>query len=229
MACFATIREILLKLTKVMAPFMPFTADYIYKDLNGKKESVHLEDWPEFGKIDEKLKNQMELTREICEIGHNLRKQAGVKVRQALSTLAISKVSLSDEYKDLIKDELNLKEVEKVDELPKDKNWERSKGDLKVALNTKITEKLEKQGIVREITRRVNGLRKKAKLTPDDQIKVYYKTKEKLENVISEFTNKLENQTRSKFVTKKSDSQELIQKEYEVKGEKLNLILYKKD
>ncbi len=229
MACFFTIREVLLKLAKVMAPFIPFTADYLYKDLNGKKESVHLENWPEFGNIDEKLKNQMSLTREVCEIGHNLRKEAGIKVRQALSTLVIDDNSLSDDYKTLIKDELNLKNVEEKDSLPQGKDWQTKDKGIKVALNVKITEELQKEGIVREITRKVNGLRKKANLTPDDKVVVFYKNNNSLKDIILEFKDQLENQTRSDFVDEKINKEELIQENYQIKGEELDLIVYKKD
>ncbi len=229
MACFSTMKQVLLTLSKVMAPFMPFSAEHLYKELNGKKESVHLESWPVFEEVDEKIKKQMALAREICEIGHNLRKRAGIKVRQALSSLVISNISLTKEYKSLIKAELNLKKVEIRDEIPEGKNWEIRQEGIRVALNKEITEELEKEGLAREVKRKINGLRKKAKLTPNDKVVVYYKASGKVKKTILEFKEMLEDQTKSNFVNKALDNEELIQNEYEIKGDKLTLTLYKKD
>ncbi len=228
MACFSTIKNTLLKLTKIMAPFMPFSADYLYKNLNGKKESVHLEDWPEYGNFDDKLTNQMDLIRQVCEIGHNLRKKAGIKVRQPLSILAVSKLQFKDELKNLIKDELNIEEIIVKDKLPQGKNWLKNENkNLLVALNKKITPALEKKGMVRDITRRINGLRKKAKLTPDNRVLVFYKTGDHLKEVIESFQKELEKNTKSEFKTKQPKSKKLAEKTFKIHGHDIDLKLYK--
>ena len=228
MACFSTIKNTLLKLAKIMAPFMPFSADYLYKNLNGKKESVHLEDWPEYGNFDDKLTNQMDLIRQVCEIGHNLRKKAGIKVRQPLSILAVSKLQFKDELKNLIKDELNIEEIIVKDKLPQGKNWLKNENkNLLVALNKKITPALEKKGMVRDITRRINGLRKKAKLTPDNRVLVFYKTGDHLKEVIESFQKELEKNTKSEFKTKQPKSKKLAEKTFKIHGHDIDLKLYK--
>ena len=92
----ATLREVLLTLSKVMAPFTPFIAEKIFRQIiNPKSEtinddlSVHLEAWPEAdeGLIDEKLLKEMAQARKIVEMGHALRKEAGIPVRQPLAGL----------------------------------------------------------------------------------------------------------------------------------------------
>lgn len=158
-----TLKYVLLELSKIIAPVMPFIADYIYKELNGGKESVHLEDWPEIEKklIDEKLEEKMKQVREICSLALQKRMEAGIKIRQPLGKLQIPKYKLEDGLFDLIKDEVNIKEVV---------------ADLKegVILDTTITEELKEEGLVRDFVRSVQILRKEANLTPKDKIRVYY-------------------------------------------------------
>ena len=87
-SCYTTLYEVLVTLTKLLAPFTPFLAEEIYKNLTGK-ESVHLEDWSKTGKIERKLLAEMEMVRRICELGHARRKEAGIKVRQPLQQFTI--------------------------------------------------------------------------------------------------------------------------------------------
>lgn len=165
-------KYVLLELSKIMAPIMPFTADYIYKELSKEKESVHLEDWPKENKklIDKDLEEKMEQVRQICSLALEKRAEAGLKVRQPLGGLQIpmptgrqAKYKLQTELLDLIKDEVNVKEVildEKVKE--------------GVVLDTEITEELKQEGMVRDFIRSVQVKRKEMGLTPKDKIKVYY-------------------------------------------------------
>jgi isoleucyl-tRNA synthetase len=158
-----TLKYVLLELSKIIAPVMPFVADYIYKEVNGGKESVHLEDWPEIEKklIDEELEERMKQVREICSLALQKRMEAGIKIRQPLGKLQIPKYKLEDGLFDLIKDEVNIKEVV---------------ADLKegVILDTTITEELKEEGLVRDFVRSIQVLRKEANLTPKDKIRVYY-------------------------------------------------------
>ena len=158
-----TLRYILLCLSKIMAPFTPFMADYIYKEINGDKESVHLDVWPEVDKklIDKELEEQMEQVRNICSLALQKRAEAGIKVRQPLAKLQITNYKLQNELIDLIKDEVNVKEVV---------------ADLKegVVLDTTITEELKAEGIVRDFVRNIQAKRKEMGLTPKDKIRVVF-------------------------------------------------------
>ena len=156
------LRHVIFNLIKLMAPFVPFIAEYIYQEMEGK-DSVHLRDWPEVDKklIDEKLEEQMEQVREICSLGLQKRAEAGIKVRQPLGKLQIINYKLQDELIDLIKDEVNVKEVV---------------ADLKegVVLDTTITEELKEEGLVRDFVRSIQAKRKEMGLTPKDKIRVIY-------------------------------------------------------
>jgi len=108
---YETLYEVLVKLTQVLAPFAPFVSDYIYKDLT-KEESVHLSDWPKYDEklIDEKLNQEMQLAKNIVSLGLSWRARNKIRVRQPLAWVKITK-DLPDYYKNIIKDELNVKDV----------------------------------------------------------------------------------------------------------------------
>jgi len=159
-----TLKYVLLELSKIMAPIMPFTADYIYKELSKEKESVHLEDWPKENKklIDKKLEEKMEQVRQICSLALEKRAEAGIKIRQPISRSAMS-YDLEDEFEQLYKDELNVKEV------VFDKNLKEG-----VIHDTTITEELKEEGFIRDFVHQIQVKRKNSGLTPKDKIRVYY-------------------------------------------------------
>ncbi|MBD3311378.1 MAG: isoleucine--tRNA ligase [Candidatus Magasanikbacteria bacterium] len=192
-AAITTLREVLLTLSKVMAPFTPFMAEQIYQYTVGSSQptgfgdSVHLQEWPEVdnSKIDSKILKDMEMVRKIVELGLSARKDAGVKVRQPLSQLAINNEQLTKDLLEIIADELNVKSVEMIDSASQGKDWvEKEDGNLKVALNVKIDEELKKEGMVREIVRAINLIRKEKGYTIDDRIKVSYKTSDPMLSVV---------------------------------------------
>ncbi|MBU4285151.1 isoleucine--tRNA ligase [Patescibacteria group bacterium] len=163
-----TLKYVLLELSKIMAPVMPFTAEHIYKEIGGDKESVHLEDWPKVDKklIDEKLEEKMEQIREICSMALQIRASKGIKVRQPLSELIIPDFKLESELSKLIEEEINVKKI------VVDSN--RNKDIINIGLRAEITPELKEEGMVRDFVRSVQVLRKKANLTPKDKIRVYY-------------------------------------------------------
>ena len=157
---FATCHEVLVTLCRLLAPFTPFIAEEMYKNLTGE-ESVHLATWPQPGKVDRKLIEDMELIRKICELGHAKRKEAAIKVRQPLSMVTVHSIKLDDALIELIKAELNVKEVKFI-----------AKGDLSVLLDTKLTPELEAEGLAREIVRKIQDARKEAGTKLDQKIEV---------------------------------------------------------
>ncbi len=121
-SAYFTLYETLLTLSKLIAPFVPFVSEDIYQTIknSNSKESVHLEDYPRVDetKIDIELEKRMEFVIDIVELGRGARKKAQVKVRQPLKKLYIyttNKESV-DKFLDLIKSELNVKEIEFIDD-----------------------------------------------------------------------------------------------------------------
>ncbi|MBI5391484.1 isoleucine--tRNA ligase [Candidatus Woesearchaeota archaeon] len=158
----ATLGTVLLTLSKLIAPVTPFIAEELYQTFKTKQESVHLENWPVFDPslISEQLHAEMQQARVIVSKALEERNKTGIPVRQALSALDVSGVTFSDpDYVSLIKDEVNVKEVRFI------------KGEnLFVKLDTILTPELEREGFFREITRRIQDLRKKTGLQKEDKI-----------------------------------------------------------
>jgi isoleucyl-tRNA synthetase len=209
----ATMHYVLVNLTKICAPFMPFISDEIYQKLTTAKESVHLEDWPEVAAelIDKKLLEQMEAVRKIIEQALSVRAEVGIKVRQPLGKLYITKKSISEELHFLIKDEVNVKEVVVVDKLPKEDNYKIGADEnYKVALDTEINEDLKLEGHARELIRQINSLRKKSGLTVGDLVDIDYKTDSKeLKKVIEKHGDEIKVNTLTKKLTEGTGESEI--------------------
>ena len=116
---YTTLYRVLVNLVKVSAPFVPFITDEIYQNLvvcldKNAPESVHLCLWPEVNKkeIDKKLENEMDLAYTIVKLGRSARNTANIKNRQPLSKMLISARTLPEYYGNIVKSELNVKEVE---------------------------------------------------------------------------------------------------------------------
>ncbi|MDD3386622.1 MAG: isoleucine--tRNA ligase [Candidatus Pacebacteria bacterium] len=168
---------VLLKLIKLIAPFTPFISEDIYQKIgNNEKESIHLCDYPEpkLELIKEDLESKMEEVRNIVSLALAERVKAGIKVRQALSSLSIKNAVIEEEELiDLIKEEVNIKEV------IFDKNIEED-----VSLDLTITEELKEEGNVREIIRNIQQMRKENKFVPNDRIVVYYEKSEFFDKIL---------------------------------------------
>jgi isoleucyl-tRNA synthetase len=193
-----TMRYILLELAKVLAPFTPFIAEIVYRDAGGEKESVHLETWPKVEKklIDKMLLAEMEIARKIVEIGLAARAEAGIKVRQALGKFKIEDLRFKiDGLAELIKDELNIKEVEfvKKNKIKEEAGWHiKKEGDNIVALDIVITPELKQEGLIRELVRQINSERKEEGLTINDLVKIIYETDDQeLNEAIEKFKDSL--------------------------------------
>ena len=108
---FSTLHEILTVISQLLAPFTPFIAEDIFGRLHG--ESVHLQDYPELdkSKIDPLLEKEMNRVRTIVELGRSVRNTQAIKVKQPLPKMIIAVDESLDKYSDIIKEELNVKEI----------------------------------------------------------------------------------------------------------------------
>ncbi len=117
-AAFQTLYTVLLKLSKVAAPFVPFISEAIYQDLRGEKDpvSVHLCDYPKVGDREEILEAEMASVQAAVSMGHALRKEHKMKVRQPLGKAHLISgdgevLKLLKGQENLILEELNVKEI----------------------------------------------------------------------------------------------------------------------
>ncbi|MBI4038758.1 isoleucine--tRNA ligase [Candidatus Daviesbacteria bacterium] len=162
--------EILVSLSKLIAPFLPFISEQMFRNLTAEL-SVHLTDYP---KIDESWLNKksvsdMVLVRKIAEVGHAKRKEASIKLRQPLLKLTYynygspGRGKLDPELEEIIAKELNVKKVE----------YKKSSTDIiKIELDTNITQELLVEGEARELIRQVQQSRKEQNLTLADKTKI---------------------------------------------------------
>ncbi len=117
-AAYTTLYNVLVTIAKISAPFVPFMADEIYQNLvvgldKNAPESVHLCLWPEVNEkaINPKLEEEMGLAYKIVKLGRSARNSANIKNRQPLSEMLISAKNLPEYYSDVVKEELNIKQV----------------------------------------------------------------------------------------------------------------------
>jgi len=167
---YETLSYVLITLSKVMAPVMPFIAERVYMAIGGEKESVHLERWPEGGEIDEKLIADMKLVRDAVSLGLMKRTETKINVKQPLLSLTFKQI-IDEKFFSLITDELNVKEVKIEVGQTED-----------VVLDITITEELQKEGDMRKLMRAVQDARKEKGLHPSDVVTLSVSSLELLSN-----------------------------------------------
>ncbi|MBI2473779.1 isoleucine--tRNA ligase [Candidatus Uhrbacteria bacterium] len=187
-----TLQYSLLTLSKLMAPFAPFLAETLYKQVGGELESVHLAHWPMADEtaIDETLLEEMGRTRSIVSKALERRVDAGINVRQVLGamTVIVPSGEFAQEFQELVQEEVNIKTM-KI-----------QKGDYAVELDLTLTPELVREGLVREMIRRVNDLRKEQGLTIADRIDLYVNGPEQVLLAVQEHQNTLLQGTLSESV-----------------------------
>ncbi len=111
---YDTLHTVLEVLCRLAAPLLPFLTETIYRGLTGER-SVHLMEWPaqELLPSDQELVRAMDLVREVCSGGHSIRKAQGLRARLPLASLTFAgpDAALLSPFRELIAEELNVKEV----------------------------------------------------------------------------------------------------------------------
>ncbi len=109
---FDTLYTVLVNLSKIIAPLMPFVSEYVYKTLTGE-ESVHLADYPSLAEIEEDadLVEKMDFVQDLCSTAKFIREEKNLRNRLPLRNLTVIGKELTPAYQDIVKDELNVKEV----------------------------------------------------------------------------------------------------------------------
>ena len=134
-AVYQTTYDVLLGLSKMIAPIVPYLSEEIYQNLTGRK-SVHLEDFPkaDMSLVNLKIEERMDLVRDIISLGRNAREEAKIKVRQPISEVILDgkKKDIILDFVSLIEEELNVKEVHFENDLSKYMNYE-VKPNFKIA------------------------------------------------------------------------------------------------
>lgn len=212
---YKTLYAVLVEISKLMAPFTPFISEEIYKNLTGK-ESVHLEDYPKSDEnmINLKLNEEMNVVRKIVEMGLSGRAESNFKVRQPLKSLMYyAKEQLSSQLEDIIKEEVNVKEVV----------WaaEKKSGAIGVKLDFEMTMELKQEGYARELIRNIQSLRKKSDFKVDDRIVVYYQA---ISSALSDTMDKMKELIAKEILAVETKNEKVEtegEEEFSIDGEKI--------
>jgi isoleucyl-tRNA synthetase len=213
-----------------MAPFCPFIAEEIYRNLSTNYESntnvritndnlnsisVHLQDFPvaDESLINEKLNEEMEKVRKIISEGLQLRAKAGIKVRQPLGKFSIFNFQFSNESIEIIKDELNVKQV----------IMDQKKED-EMILDTEITEDLKLEGQAREIIRFIQEMRKAAGYEVDNRISVSYFG---ISQVFEKFGEMIAKEVLANELKSENIENADLEKEFKIDGETVKIRIKK--
>jgi isoleucyl-tRNA synthetase len=196
----SVLRHVLMEISKIIAPFMPFTAESIFREIkiDSDAESVHLEKWPQKKSINIEVLAHMKSAREIVERALSLRNEECIKVRQPLASITI-KSKLDKDILKLVRDEVNVKKI-LIDE----------NAEYDVALDTKITDELKSEGEVREIIRSIQEERKKALLNTGEKVDITIHTDETIKKLIEAHLKKIQEVTNVSKIRYASSGEKLI-------------------
>jgi isoleucyl-tRNA synthetase len=188
LSAYQTLHQALLTTAQLLAPFTPFVADEVYGNLSAGRgaDSVHLSDWPavDTDAVDEGLSADMARARRIVEMGHKERDRANLKVRQPLAGATVPGPALEPELEAIVLDELNLKSLSYA--LPEARE---------VVLDTRLTPELRREGLAREVVRRIQGARKEAGYNIEDRIEVRYRAAGELADAIADWSDHISQET----------------------------------
>jgi len=211
---YRTLHYVLLKLSVILAPFVPFLAEELYQKLGGGEESVHLLSWPTNYAVDENEIERMRIAREIINEGLSQRASVGIKVRQPIPSLTYTYKKLDSYYEQIIAEEVNVKQVA-----------HRCSDDCEVQLDVTLTPELKREGLAREVVRFVQNARKSAGLNVDDRIELSLTTDDdELTQAIDEHAGAIRQETLAIILDSIEDGYEVVAL---VEGKSLNITLKK--
>lgn len=214
---YLTLYEVLVSLCKLLAPFVPFVTEHIYQNLvrgvlEDERGSVHLCDYPSPDKslMDVELESSMEFLSNLVEAGRRARADAGIKIRQPLQEVIImcskGRREKVERMAGILKDEVNVKEV-KFRDLSEGEVLDvlaGERGDYKqvdvdeetrLFLDCCLSKALIEEGLVRDIVRRTQGMRKDLDLEYTESISLGVRGDNEVIEAIHNFADYIRNET----------------------------------
>lgn len=188
-------------------------------------ESVHLCSWPQLkdeGYIDLELEGKMDEARRIVNLALAQRTEKAIKVRQPVASIKIKnkklKIEGDKEILELVKDEVNAKKI-----------VFNAKIKSEVEIDTKITQELKEEGIIRDIVRCVQNMRKETELKPENRILVFFSGSFGINKILEKNKEFLLKEINAKdfYLDKKPDIKFDLEKEAEIDRQKLLLKIKK--
>lgn len=228
----STLHYVLNEFAKLLAPFAPFLAERMYFVLNGYEfnqsyadNSVHLQKFVLFNEFDKVMLDKMQKTRDYASLALSLREAKSTKLRQPLSVLYLQEKDKEKVYEEVIKDEVNVKEVKyyTTDADVKDQQVEWSNG---VGLDFEFNDELRKEGQYNELARILQVARKEFGCSLGESVKMQlFATDAVLKGLVTTFDQKLSSDLKVSIdlVEKLGDGA----KEYDVDGMVIKVLLVK--
>ena len=233
LAAYTTLYECLVTLSKLLAPFTPFLAEELYQNLvcsvfPGAPDSVHLADFPvaDEAKINRQLASDTRLVMKVSSLGRAARSKAGIKVRQPLAEVLVGVRSGTErsglkKLESQVLEELNVKRLEIVDDLPVEKfaEWPVALEEgFGVMLNPEISPELQAEGMAREIVHRLQTMRRSAGFDIADHITTYYQGEAYVGQVMKDFADYIEQETLSQQLTEGIPGEGVFTERYKLSG-----------
>jgi len=196
---------VLVALCKLLAPFVPFITEHIYQNIvrtisEDALESVHLCDYPspDESLVEQELEDSMDLVARLVEAGRRARADEGIKIRQPLkAVVVVCETEKMEEVRGLaaiLQDELNVHEVQFADvgrksEFSDAENYKQVdvNEETTLFLDVSLDKGLREEGLVRDLVRRVQGMRKDIDLEYTAKIRILYEGDEEVKEAINRF------------------------------------------
>lgn len=244
LSAYRTLYQCLVTLSKLLAPFTPFLAEELYRNLVGTAfpeapSSVHLADFPsaDVTLIDKRLSSDTRLAMKISSLGRAARSRAGIKVRQPLAVNYVSLSSISERQalervKPEILEELNIKDLQVIDDvarLEEEGYVISSEGVYSVAVPTDISAELLAEGLAREIVHRLQTMRRSAGFDIADHIDTYYQGGSYVRQVVSDFAGYIKQETLSRELVEGVPSEGAFTESYRLGGHDVALGVHRLD
>jgi isoleucyl-tRNA synthetase len=210
-AAFYTLVIVTENLVKLLAPICPFIAEDVYQNVLRKfikgLESVHMYELPKPDKkmIDKKLEEEMEVIKQISEISNFARQKVNLKLRWPVKKMLVvtqdKKIKSSvEDLKSVLIDMCNVKSIEVVSRKPKGNFTESEFENNKILLDLSEDKELFEDRLYRELTRKIQEMRKNCKLIVEDRIKLTLKSDLETEKSLKKFIENLKRDVGAKTI-----------------------------
>ncbi len=237
-AAYQTLHSALLTFSRLLAPFLPFTAEALYRKLIAPfsdhfPESVHLCEFPEAETRAENaaLLEECAQSRQIIRLGRAARAETGIRVRQPLAAAFVFAPDWQEQhnFEQDILEELNVKRLEFVSEREHIGSVFAEETGIVVGLDTQLTDPLLLEGIARDLVRHIQTLRKQAGLRVEERIALWVdgRGSERVENAVREYAAYFMEETLANSVNSGQVPTSAARAQAKVAGELIDLALEK--
>jgi len=238
LSAYNTLYEALVTVVKLLAPFMPFATEEMYRNLvcsvdQNAPESIHLVNFPraDESKIDRDLSLNTRLAMRVSSLGRAARSQAGIKVRQPLAKVLVYVSSKRDReglerLASQVLEELNVKAfefAESADELGNQGCILCTEGGLSVGVSKDISPELLAEGLAREIVHRLQTMRRSAGFEIADYITTYYQGDSYVRQVMTDFADYVKQETLSRSLIESKSPEGAYSEAHKLSGHTIEL------